>query len=173
MNLIDRKELIRKMNHNGMVGRPFLFIAGYDEKLNLIWDLDKIPHGVKYSTPWNSNNFDLSKGKEITILPHPPSWERYEEAFSVVMKNIRHGNSYLLNLTMPTLIEFDGTLRDIYEGSSALYKLLIPELLVLFSPEIFVRIEDDKISGFPMKGTIDASVKDATKYYIKRRKGTG
>ena len=38
----------------------------------------------------------------------------YSEAFKNVHKNITLGNSYLLNLTFPTVIETDLTLEEIF-----------------------------------------------------------
>ena len=41
---------------------------------------------------------------------------------------------------------------------------------VLFSPECFVRISQGTISSFPMKGTIDASIEDASRLLLSDEK---
>ena len=91
----------------------------------------------------------------------PPSRQKYEEAFSVVMEGLMRGDSFLANLTMPTTVRCDSALRDIFLYARAPYKLLIDDSFVCFSPEPFVRIEDGRISTFPMKGTADGSDPDA------------
>ena len=52
-------------------------------------------------------------------------------------------------------------MKRYFLSSIAKYKLLYYNSFVVFSPEIFVRINDGEIRSFPMKGTIDASVSDA------------
>ncbi len=54
--------------------------------------------------------------------------------------------------------------------SSARYKLLYNNEFVVFSPEIFVQIKNGIISSYPMKGTIDASLKDAADIIINDTK---
>jgi para-aminobenzoate synthetase component 1 len=46
--------------------------------------------------------------------------------------------------------------------SRARYKLLYKDRFLVFSPETFVKIEDGKIYAYPMKGTIDAGVPEAS-----------
>ena len=58
-------------------------------------------------------------------------------------------------------METDLSLFRIFVRAEALYKLWLKDRFVVFSPEIFVRIQDGFISSHPMKGTIDASVPDA------------
>jgi para-aminobenzoate synthetase component 1 len=77
------------------------------------------------------------------------------------MHHLRRGDTYLINLTMPTEIEVPLTLEHIYTNSNAPYRLLFNDQFVCFSPEIFIRINDRVISSYPMKGTIDASVPHA------------
>ena len=77
------------------------------------------------------------------------------------MKNLQLGNSYLINYTRKTKIETNLTLQDIFYHSEAKYKICYKNNWVFFSPEVFVKIENQKISTFPMKGTIDADIPDA------------
>ena len=85
---------------------------------------------------------------------------------------MKYGNSYLINLTQPTKIRINLTLEQIYYSSSARYKLLFDDHFVVFSPEIFVQIIDGCIYSFPMKGTIDASIKDAANVILNDPKET-
>ena len=61
-------------------------------------------------------------------------------------------------------------LKDIFYHSRALYKLLLKETFVVFSPEIFIRIENGRISSYPMKGTIDATLPSATRLLMEDEK---
>jgi para-aminobenzoate synthetase component 1 len=74
-----------------------------------------------------------------------------------VQKQIHSGNTFLTNLTFPTHIETNLTLREIFFKSTAKYKLLLDNEFVCFSPETFITITDGIISTFPMKGTMKSS----------------
>ena len=77
-----------------------------------------------------------------------------------MQRNIRLGNSYLLNLTQPTEIVVDSNLQDIYNYSEAKYKIRFKDEFVSFSPETFITIENSRVSTFPMKGTLSGDVKN-------------
>lgn len=103
---------------------------------------------------------------DLTNSPHKPSFvpiplKRYLQKFDGVQKHIRAGNTYLLNLTQPTPIESDYTLKEIYSMANAPYKLRVKNDFVCFSPEPFITIEENTIHTYPMKGTIDASIPNA------------
>ena len=150
------------MNKFGAAGEPFLFIVDFDLKRPEIHKLNSIPSGIKFITPLLSN---VQPGqiysKPILLRKYPVPFKSYLKAFNNVKKNISLGNSYLLNLTFPTLIDTPLTLEEIFNASVSKYKLLYYDNFVVFSPEIFIRITDDVIKSFPMKGTIDASIPDA------------
>jgi len=150
------------MNRYGADREPFLFIVDFDMKHPEIHKLNSIPAGIKFSTPLISNVSAaqvITKPVSLHISPVP--FSRYSAAFENVQKGINLGNSYLLNLTFPTVVETEFSLQDIFFASSAKYKLLYYNSFVVFSPEIFVRIQDGLIKSFPMKGTIDAGLEDA------------
>jgi para-aminobenzoate synthetase component 1 len=104
----------------------------------------------------------------LNIPPLPIDWtidpvkyEDYCSAFQTVQKHIQLGDTYLLNLTMPTSVSTSLDPEQIFHISKAPYKLWLKDQFVCFSPEIFVRINEGIISSYPMKGTIDASVENA------------
>jgi len=99
--------------------------------------------------------------KEIILNKFPISFEEYADKFNIVQKNIKIGNSYLLNLTAPTEIKINLSLEDIYLYSKARYKIFYKDRFVCFSPETFMKINNGKITSYPMKGTIEASVPNA------------
>ena len=164
-------EFIDLMNSYGAAGVPFLFIIDFDLQRPEIHKLSSVPSGIKFFTPRLSN---VHQGqiytKPVSLKKHPVSFSTYLRSFENVMSNIKIGNSFLLNLTFPTVIEIDLTLEEIFFSSVAKYKLLYYNQFVVFSPEIFVRISDGEIKSFPMKGTIDASVNNAEKVILNDEK---
>jgi para-aminobenzoate synthetase component I len=99
--------------------------------------------------------------KKIEWKSFPETLESFKKGFDKVQKNIRLGNSYLVNYTRKTKIETNLTLEEIFYHSSAKYKVFYKDFFVFFSPETFVKIIDGKIFTYPMKGTIDASLDNA------------
>ena len=155
------------MNRYGADRVPFMFIVDFEMKNPEIHKLNAIPQGIRFLTPLLSNyNPRQIYIKPVLIKKFPVPFELYLKAFENVMYNIQFGNSYLLNLTFPTHIEVDLTLEEIFNVSVAKYKLIYNDIFVVFSPEIFIRINDGKIRSFPMKGTIDSSVKDAERVIL-------
>jgi len=95
-------------------------------------------------------------------LTHPLTFDAYKQKFDAIIEKIRAGETYIVNLTQPTPIECSLSLKEIFHIANARYKLLVRDEFVCFSPESFVEITaDNTIHTFPMKGTIDASIKDA------------
>jgi para-aminobenzoate synthetase component 1 len=164
-------EAKRLMNHYGEKREPFLFLIDFAMNKPEVYQLGRVPDGIRFSTPLLPDPLYIKKD------PGNFRWEKravpsdiYLKAFNNVQRNIKLGNSYLLNLTFPTEISTDLTLAEIYDISTAKYKILYKDQFVVFSPEIFVRIRDGKISSYPMKGTIDASVPDAENIILNDEK---
>lgn len=159
------------MNLYGKNGEPFLFLTDFSMCRAEIYNLDSIPAGIRFSTPLIRDPFHRSKKPgQFRWDKKPVSSDIYFRAFDNVQRNIKLGNSYLLNLTFPTEINTDLSLGEIYELSVAKYKLLYKNQFVLFSPEIFVRIKEGRIYSYPMKGTIDASIPDAENIILNDEK---
>src|SRR5699024_7294443 len=77
---------------------------------------------------------------------------------------------YLINLTCSTPIDTNYSLRDIYHRGTGKYKLFYRNKFTHFSPEPFVQIKQGRIYSSPMKGTIDASVKNAASKILANEK---
>ena len=84
----------------------------------------------------------------------------FEKAFNKVHSHLKNGDTELVNLTFATEISAV-SLSEVYQNASAKYKMLYKDDWVCFSPEIFVKIEDNLIKTYPMKGTISATIPDA------------
>jgi len=159
------------MNRFGENRNPFLFLVDFPMKMAGIYPLDRIPAGIRFSTPLVPNTTAGKKGNDKFLWKKKPvSYDTYLRSFSNVQSNIKLGNSYLLNLTFQTEIETDLSLSEIYDISVARYKLIYNDSFVVFSPEIFVRIADGQIYSYPMKGTIDASVPDSENVILNDEK---
>jgi len=153
------------MNDFGRHREAFFFIIDFEMKRPIVLSKKQLQD---YPVWWKINRhqnyqsvFNHQLRKTIELRKKPISLCRYQHAFDKVQRAINQGNSYLLNLTFPTPIQINLSLEDIFKQSSAKYKLLLDQDLVLFSPETFIQIQDGKIASFPMKGTIDASIPNA------------
>jgi para-aminobenzoate synthetase component 1 len=161
------QELINLLNKYGSLKEPFLFIISYDLSKAYIKPLSQLDDGIKYEL--NNTSFSDSIN-QTQIKKYPISFEEYKKKFDFVLEHIKAGNSYLLNLTCETKIETEFSLDEIYEKSKAKFKLKFFDKFVCFSPERFIQIIDNKIYTFPMKGTIDASLKNAQEKILANQK---
>ncbi len=172
METLTRKQSIRKINEFASSGSPFVFMISYDGENNLVCTPEEASaKGFFLDMPGMVNHsFERIPGKVIQLAKKPPDPEEYHKAFTHVQKEILYGNSFLLNLTFPTPIEINYSLRDIFIQSKASFKLFLEDKLVVFSPERFIRIQGQNISSNPMKGTIDAGIPGAHSHACIRSK---
>jgi para-aminobenzoate synthetase component 1 len=118
-----------------------------------------------------TKNYTPKRIKKKSVLEKfPITFDRYKKAFDKVIEEIKNGNTYLLNLTFPTPIETNLNLEDIFYKTDAKFKLKYKNKFVCFSPERFIKIENNKIYTYPMKGTIDANTPNAKEKILKNQK---
>ncbi len=164
-NLLARNEMIEQMNILAGKSSKFLFIIDFRAENGFIIPQSQLDFNIlQFETPdykFVENNINKQVSLKFSWKTKPVSFQNYQDKFNFVLDEIRKGNSYLVNLTQPTPIDTDLSLKDIFFLSNAKYKLWFNDCFVVFSPETFVTIKDGKISSFPMKGTIDASIPDA------------
>lgn len=160
------------MNRMGQSGTPFLFIIDYEMVKPMIYTLDEITKSnIFYSVNGMRNYIDtLSVNKTLVFSKNPVDFATYQKSYNKVLKALLFGNTFLTNLTFPTEIETNWSLKQIFENSDAPYRLFYNDKFVLFSPESFIRIRDGIISSFPMKGTIDASFPGANEIILSDEK---
>lgn len=163
---------IHKMNSLGKSRIPFLFVIDYKLQDPIIIPLNDVnPHEICYSINSITNAVNSEKPlKQLEFNFKSVDLNRYEKAFNLVQQHILHGNSFLLNLTMPSKVNCNYTLKEIYTASHAKYKLWYKDQFVVYSPEIFIQTKGRKISSFPMKGTIDAQTPDAKNTLLSSKK---
>ena len=159
-----KMQVFKKMNVLGKKRQPFVFLFDFDFKNTIILDWEESQDRLLWETPHNRNFTLLDKStRPLSWEIMPVSYGRYEKAFNLIQNHIHNGDSYLLNLTMPSRIETNHSLEEIFHRSKANYRVFLKNEFVCFSPETFIRIENGKISSFPMKGTIDANLPNAEK----------
>ena len=158
------KELIKeKLNKFGSLKEPFLFILSYDLSKFYIQKLSNLPSTIKFELNFKEHQ-KIKTIQKNKLEKFPLSFKEYKKKFDTLQDEIKEGNSYLLNLTAKTKIKTAISLDDIYANTQAKFKLRFQnqdEDFVCFSPERFVEIKNNKISTYPMKGTIDASIVNA------------
>lgn len=159
---------ITKMNNYGRNRIPFLFIIDFELEKPVVLPLNDLnKQDIYFSIDENPRKIFAS---DFAFEKHPIEYIEYKNAFDHVLKNITNGYSYLTNLTFLTRIETNLSLDEIYNYSTAKYKLKFGKEFVVFSPECFVKIENRKISSYPMKGTIDASIPNAKEIILNDEK---
>ncbi len=159
------------MNYLGKQGLPFLFLIDFEmEKIIICIDFDQ-ESSLKIDINGITNTKEQkSPFKEFYFDFFPISKTEYKRGYSKVMNQIQIGNSFLLNLTYPTRIMSNLNLDDVFQLTSAKYKIHLKDEFVCFSPEIFVQIKDGRISSNPMKGTIDANIENAESKILEDKK---
>ena len=169
MNEIQ-KHTIERMNRLGAKGKPFVFMIDFDFVKPLIFEMDDASQ-ILWETPELANyQQDKYPDNDVEWSVYPVNLERYKQAFDEVQFRIQNGDTYLLNLTMPSRVKTNLTLEEIFHRSEAPYKVWLKNKFVCFSPEIFVRINEGIISSFPMKGTIDANIENAEQFLLNDEK---
>ncbi|GEN75461.1 aminodeoxychorismate synthase component I [Chryseobacterium hagamense] len=142
---------------------PYFFIIDFlGEKVEIFKEHEIGKEGLQIDFQnFSTTETPLPLQKKVEWKSYPETLEHFKTGFDKVQKNIRFGNSYLANYTRKTRVETNLTLEEIFFHSSAKYKVLYKDFFVFFSPETFVKITDGKISTYPMKGTIDATLDHA------------
>lgn len=163
---------IEKMNDLGNQRQPFLFIISFDKTKAYIFKENEIPGDISVKIGKLEKGENLPNEKKLDFDKYPIEFDHYQRAFDQVKDKIHKGYSYLTNLTFSTGITTNFDLAELFTIAHAKYKLYIPDHFVLFSPECFVKINDNVISTYPMKGTIDASLEDAEKILLADEKET-
>jgi para-aminobenzoate synthetase component 1 len=155
-----------KLNYYGSLKEPFFFMISYDLTQSVVCPLKKLPPFIKYEINKKVN----SSNQNLVLKKYPMAFKTYQKKFQALQEQIRAGNSYLLNLTAKTRIETALSLDEIYDKAASKFKLQYKDQFVCFSPEQFVQIKNNTIFTFPMKGTIDAKIKNAKQLILNNEK---
>ena len=151
-------------------GEPFLFVLSYDLKEQFVQPLSSLDRDIFFKIGNQRNYPQEPLKKDYFLKKNPIPFLQYKEALEKVQKQIRSGNTYLLNLTFETPISSNLSLKEIFTYARAKYKLYFKDKFICFSPEKFIEIEGDTISTYPMKGTIETSVPNAKEKILANEK---
>lgn len=172
MELLNKDAAIDRMNKLGNDEKPFIFFISYDMCQSCVLPIESVDseeclynfEGITNDTPQEHST------SEIEWKPNPIEFNEYAEKFKIVSDNMHAGNCYLANLTCRIPVTTNLTLKQVYRLSKSRFKLWIKDNFVCFSPEIFIRIADNAISSYPMKGTIDATLPNALEELMNNEK---
>lgn len=184
-----RETAIGRMNALGKKREPFLFLIDFEEQTPLVVPLAEVkPEIIWYDFGGRTNVPPAVDGpnEPVAVRVFAPAFENFQRAFNQVQRELRAGNTFLLNLTFRTRIELNLTFQEIFQRSRARYKLWwrgrgtdsplpefvasAPDEFVCFSPEPFVRVEGNRIAAFPMKGTLPAHLPGAREQLLSDKK---
>ena len=170
--LNDFKSKINEYTKNGI---PYLFVIDFELEKPSVYKLDELEKENIYYNIKGVGNLSQKKTENvISLKTKPVSEKKYTAAFNKVKKSINKGDTYLLNLTFENKINIDSnfSLKEILQNAKANYKLYFKNEFISFSPESFIQIKNNKIFTYPMKGTIDATIKNAENIILNDLKET-
>jgi para-aminobenzoate synthetase component 1 len=159
------REFVATLNKLGKKKEPFFFAIDFATKNYILED-----ESVLYKLEKIKNYEEKKPYKSLHVKKFHVDLSDYQKAFESVIANIKQGNTYLLNLTCETKLKGDINLEAIFYSSNAPFKLLVKDRFVCFSPERFIQIKNNQIKTYPMKGTIDASLKNAQQKILADKK---
>jgi para-aminobenzoate synthetase component 1 len=149
---------------------PFLFVISYDKSKIFSQKLDELNNNILFKIGKYRNYLPIPIDKNYKLKKYLIDFKTYKQEFKKVIEEIKSGNTYLLNLTFKTEIETDLSLKEIFIYAKAKYKLYFQDKFISFSPEKFIEIQGDSISTYPMKGTIEAHIPNATEKILANKK---
>jgi para-aminobenzoate synthetase component 1 len=176
-------DFVEQLNQWGHEKKPFVFLIDFEQKKPLAWPVDDCPDCFQFkftkvssfksvdtsslaveNTPINNvENSILTKAQQSKglLIKHPITISDYQHQFNQVMDALQKGDSFLMNLTIPTPVQNTVNFQTYFNHAKSKYLVWLKNDFIAFSPETFIQIEAGTISTFPMKGTIDASLPNA------------
>ena len=169
-------DFIEQLNQWGHHKKPFVFLIDFEQKKPLAWPVEDCPDSFQFKfTKISSSNQVTSSATnfgqtfssieqhtfENSLIKHPISLSDYQHKFNQVIDALQKGDSFLMNLTIPTPVQNKLDFKTYFDHAKSKYVIWLKEEFISFSPETFIQIDNGKIATFPMKGTIDASLPNA------------
>ncbi len=156
-----------KLNFYGKNREPCFFVIDFDLNRHYISSLKNLDKDILFSI---DEQKIAIKNRKKPYSFKPIEFQKYKKAFDKLQIEIQNGNSYLTNLTFPSDLNIDYSLKEIYKYTDAKFKLYFKNQFICFSPERFIEIKDNKIYTYPMKGTIDAKIPNAKEKILNNKK---
>ena len=146
-----------KANQLGKAGVPFLIIVDYKKDNVITIPISELAENdIEFQIDGN-----VAPHRNIEFEKFPVRKDIYQKKFQNIIESIKNGYTYVMNLTQPTEIKISSNLKEIYKFAKAKYKIRFKNSFISYSPETFIKIENNQISTFPMKGTISADLPDS------------
>ena len=168
------QQFIQQANEFGRQQRPFSFLIDFEGQKPLIMSpSEAAEQGIYFALEGHTNTQDMLPSislSDVQLGINPISFADYRQGFTLVQQQLQLGNSYLLNLTYASEITINQHLRELFGAISAPYKLYLEDQLLCFSPESFIKIQDQQITTYPMKGTISAVTQDSLDQLLNDQK---
>jgi len=171
---VQTTEFINKANALSTAGKSFLFLIDFEMQKPKLWLPDEVnADELLFSINGFTNAPAPAKSKrDISLQVFPVKEEEYRIKFNAVLQELNYGNTFLANLTAKSRIEINTTLKELFFKVQAPYRCWLRNQFLFFSPESFVKISEDKIYTYPMKGTIDATIPNAASIILNNEKET-
>jgi para-aminobenzoate synthetase component 1 len=117
--LLRAEKVFELMNEHGNRRQPFLFGIDFDVENGFFLDPARAGDaGIYYNINGPGNDFTHEiQYPAVKFVKYPVEQSLYYKAFDIVHRNLVEGNSYLANLTFPTVIELNLTLPEIFARS--------------------------------------------------------
>ena len=149
------------MNRMAALGTSFLFIIDAWARRSVVLTTEEARGlGIRWSLGASPARMEAAPAYRFQAAAVERS--RYAGAFRIIREAQLRGESWLANLTFPSALFTSLSLGDFADFACAPFRLYVPGVLAVFSPERFVRIDSrGRIFSYPMKGTIDAAEPDA------------
>ena len=183
-------DFVEQLNQWGHEKKPFVFLIDFEQKKPLAWQVEDCPDWFQFKfTKTNSVKKELQNSTTIDetllavdhkdvnsvensfidkaqqsnglLIKHPIKTSEYQYKFNQVFEALHKGDSFLMNLTIPTPVQNTSDFQTYFDHAKSKYVIWLKEQFIAFSPETFIQIKKGKIATFPMKGTIDASLPNA------------
>ncbi len=151
--------------------KDFLFAFDYELTKAFVITNPLSQKDIFFSVPSYTND-EIKENLVCKLTALKTDYKDYARGFDIIQKALLRGDTYLANYTVRTPIKINFPLKEIFRCVQSPFKLYVPGQFVCFSPERFVKIHNNLISTFPMKGTIDATIPDAEKIILNDRKET-
>jgi para-aminobenzoate synthetase component 1 len=182
-------DFVEQLNQWGQEKKSFVFLIDFEQKKPQAWPVDECPDDFQFKfTKASSLKKELQNAtiideplaavghKNVNSVEHslitkyPIKTSDYQHKFNQVMDALHKGDSFLMNLTIPTPVQNTVHFQTYFDHAKSKYVVWLKNDFIAFSPETFIQIESGMISTFPMKGTIDASLPNAKELLLNDSK---
>lgn len=148
-----------------------MFVVDFEMNKPIAWRVEELSDSqILYDLNGKSNSSKVFQKSASSLRKFPITLNEYKEKFDVVYDALSYGDSFLTNLTIKTRVEIDDSLEELFHIGKAKFKLWMKNQFLVFSPETFIQIRNQKIFSFPMKGTIDAGIENAKEKILSDQK---